>query len=94
MQCLREDFVLLKQFVESRGFTKKGKVHTKPIAPSDTRKLVKDLIDSYFEGKRSRKRMARKPMVDPFVETGRIPDNFWSARKWTEALKKRGELHE
>jgi len=92
MRCLREDFILMNEFVENRGFTVKGRARIKPIAQSDTRKLVKDLIGLYFEGKRSRKGMPKKPMVDPFVETGRIPDNFWSARKWTEALRKRGEL--
>ena len=91
---LTDDFMLMKNFVEGRGFTAKRKARREPIAPSDTRKLVKDYIDLYFYGKERPKKMPKKPMIDPFVETDRIPDCFWSARKWTEALRKRGELRE
>jgi hypothetical protein len=35
MQCLREDSILLKEFVESRGFTAKKEVCTKSITQSD-----------------------------------------------------------
>lgn len=94
LRYLRDDFILVKNFVEGRGFTAKRRARRKPIAPSDTRKLVKDYINSYFYGKGRLKKMPKKPMIDPFVETGRIPDCFWSARKWTEALRKRGELRE